>query len=67
MENVLDTVANNGVNYSVNPDLQGMTSLQIFDASIAYCKKVGIKVMLDMHRMVNTQMLEGWYTAGYPA
>jgi endoglucanase len=93
MENVLDTVANNGfnllriplsvqlvnqwrngnggtpdsVNYSVNPGLQGMTSLQILDASIAYCKKVGIKVMLDMHRVVNTQMLEGWYTTGYPA
>ncbi len=57
----------NSVNYSANPGLQGMTSLQILDASIAYCKKVGIKVMLDMHRVVNTQMLEGWYTTGYPA
>ena len=54
------------VNYSANPGLQGMTSLQILDASIAYCRKVGIKVMLDMHRVVNTQMLEGWYTTGYP-
>ncbi len=93
MEDILDTVANQGfnvlriplsvqlvnqwrngngaspasVNYSANPDLQGLTSLQILDASIAYCKKIGLKVMLDMHRVVNTQMLDSWYTADYPA
>jgi cellulase/cellobiase CelA1/uncharacterized protein YjdB/aryl-phospho-beta-D-glucosidase BglC (GH1 family) len=54
------------VNYSANPSLEGMTSLQILDASIAYCKKIGLKVMLDMHRVVNTQMLAAWYTDGYP-
>lgn len=54
------------VNYSVNPALEGMTSLQILDASIAYCKQIGLKVMLDMHRVVNTQMLNTWYTDTYP-
>ncbi|MGD9169545.1 MAG: cellulase family glycosylhydrolase [Candidatus Thiodiazotropha sp.] len=57
----------NSVNYFVNPALEGMTSLQILDASIAYCKQIGLKVMLDMHRVVNTQMLNTWYTDGYPA
>jgi cellulose 1,4-beta-cellobiosidase len=56
----------NSVNYSANPALEGMTSLQILDASIAYCKQIGLKVMLDMHRVVNTQMLNTWYTDGYP-
>lgn len=57
----------NSVNYSANPNLEGMTSLQILDASIAYCKQIGLKVMLDMHRVVNTQMLNTWYTDGYPS
>ncbi len=57
----------NSVNYSVNPALEGMSSLQILDASIAYCKQIGLKVMLDMHRVVNTQMLNTWYTDVYPS
>jgi uncharacterized repeat protein (TIGR02543 family) len=56
----------NSVNYGANPALEGMTSLQILDASIAYCKQIGLKVILDMHRVVNTQMLDAWYTDGYP-
>ncbi|MGD9364987.1 MAG: cellulase family glycosylhydrolase [Desulfobacteraceae bacterium] len=61
-----DGGAPNSVNYSANPALEGMTSLQILDASIAYCKQIGLKVMLDMHRVVNTQMLNTWYADGYP-
>jgi aryl-phospho-beta-D-glucosidase BglC (GH1 family) len=61
-----DGAAPGSVNYSANPALEGMTSLQILDASIAYCKQIGLKVMLDMHRVVNTQMLNAWYTDGYP-
>jgi aryl-phospho-beta-D-glucosidase BglC (GH1 family) len=93
MEDVLDTVADQGfnllriplsvqlvnqwrngnggspgsVNYTANPGLAGMTSLEILDASIAYCKQIGLKVMLDMHRVINTQMLNMWYTDDYPA
>ncbi len=54
------------VNDSANPGLADMTSLQILDASIAYCKQIGLKVMLDMRQVVNTQMLDAWYTDGYP-
>jgi aryl-phospho-beta-D-glucosidase BglC (GH1 family) len=55
------------VNYSANPALQGLSSLQILDASLAYAKRIGLKVMLDMHRVINTQQKEGWYTTGHPA
>ena len=61
-----DGGAPGSVNYAANPGLEGMTSLQILDASIAYCQQIGLKVMLDMHRVVNTQMLDAWYTDGYP-
>jgi uncharacterized repeat protein (TIGR02543 family) len=56
----------NSVNYFSNPALEGLSSLQILDASIAYCKQIGLKIMLDMHRVVNTQMLNTWYADGYP-
>ena len=54
------------INQSANPDLAGMASLQILDRSIAYCKQIGLKVMLDMHRVVNTQMRNTWYANDFP-
>ena len=36
-------------NRAENPELEGLTSLQIFDLAIATCKENGIKVMLDIH------------------
>lgn len=38
-----------GVNTSVNADLAGKTSLQIFDAFLAGSKDRGLKVILDVH------------------
>jgi endoglucanase len=55
------------IDYTANPALQGKSSLEVLDASIAYCRQIGLKVMLDMHRVVNTQMLNTWYADGYPA
>lgn len=53
------------INYNVNPNLAGKNSLEILDTAIAYCKKVGIKVMFDMHRVVNTGQLDGWSNGTY--
>ncbi|HEX3028556.1 MAG TPA: cellulase family glycosylhydrolase [Clostridia bacterium] len=39
------------IDYVNNPNLKGKNSLEVFDASVAYCKKIGLKVMLDMHRI----------------
>ncbi len=53
------------VNTYVNPGLTGKNSLEILDTAIAYCKQKGIKVMFDMHRVVNTQQLNLWYNDTY--
>ncbi len=37
------------VNEQANPNLKGMTSLQIFETTLAYCKKIGLKVLIDTH------------------
>ena len=55
------------INEYINPDLEGASSLDILDKSIAVCKEKGIKVMLDMHRVVNTGQSNVWYTDKYSA
>ncbi|MCK0206706.1 cellulase family glycosylhydrolase [Starkeya koreensis] len=39
-----------GIDYSQNPDLQGLTPLEIMDRIIAYAGEIGLKVILDHHR-----------------
>ncbi|MHB8061895.1 MAG: glycoside hydrolase family 5 protein [Ruminiclostridium sp.] len=53
------------VNIFYNPDLEGLNTLEILDASIAYCKKIGLKVMLDMHRTVFSNQTGLWYGYSY--
>ena len=58
------------VNYALNPDLQGLTGLQIMDKIIAYAGRVGLKVILDHHLTTagagnNPNGL--WYDATYSA
>jgi endoglucanase len=58
-----------GIDYSKNPDLQGLTSLQVFDKIIDYAGKIGMRVILDHHRSgdgasANENGL--WYTDAYP-
>jgi aryl-phospho-beta-D-glucosidase BglC (GH1 family) len=40
----------NGINYTENPDLVGLTGLQIIDRIVAYAGQVGLKIILDHHR-----------------
>jgi len=37
------------VNTSTNPDLVGLTDLEVFDAFLVKAKAIGLKVMLDVH------------------
>jgi len=53
------------MNDYVNPDLKGMNSLELLDASMAYSKKIGLKVMLDMHRIVSAGQTPTWYSGDY--
>ena len=53
------------MNDYVNPDLKNKSTLEILDKSIAICKKKGIKVILDMHRVINGSQSKTWYTDKY--
>jgi endoglucanase len=53
------------VNAFYNPNLEGLNTIEILDASIAYCKKIGLKVMLDMHRTVFSNQTGLWYGSSY--
>jgi endoglucanase len=58
-----------GINYSVNPDLEGLTSLQVMDRIIAGAEERGIKIILDNHRSTPGGGPEAgglWYTDAYP-
>lgn len=48
-----------------NADLVDKNSLQVLDAAISYCKKVGIKVMLDIHRIESSGQTNLFYTKKY--
>ncbi|QHQ35477.1 cellulase family glycosylhydrolase [Algicella marina] len=58
----------NGVDYGQNPDLQGLTPLQIIDEILDYADEIGLRVILDHHRSgqgagPNDNGL--WYTDAY--
>ena len=59
----------NGIDYSKNPDLVGLTRLQVYDKVIDYAGKVGMKVILDHHRNdggAGTNEHGLWYTDKNP-
>ena len=40
----------NGIDFAKNPDLVGLTPLEILDRIVAYADKIGLKIVLDHHR-----------------
>jgi endoglucanase len=59
----------NNIDYYKNPDLKGLTSLQVFDKIIDYAQETGMKIILDHHRNddgagTNTQGV--WYSDSHP-
>ncbi len=56
----------NGINYNLNPDLQGLSSLQILDKVVDYAGQLGMKIILDNHSaMAGDYANEGvWYIPG---
>ncbi len=58
----------NGIDFWKNPDLQGLTGLQIMDRIIAYAGQTGLKVILDHHRSSAGNGPNGnglWYDSAY--
>jgi endoglucanase len=51
-----------GIDYNINPDLQGLTSLQVLDYLVNRCEERGLYIILDRHRPNKTEQSELWYT-----
>ncbi len=59
----------NGIDFSKNPDLQGLSGLQIMDRIVDYAGQIGLRILLDHHRSAagNSANESGlWYTSAYP-
>lgn len=59
----------NSIDYTLNPDLVKLSSIQVMDKIIAGAGQRGIKIILDNHRSTPGGGPESgglWYTSGYP-
>ena len=59
----------NGIDFSKNPDLQGLTAMQIMDKIVAYAGEIGLKIILDHHRNDSGPGASPnglWYDAQHP-
>jgi endoglucanase len=54
------------INEQANPDLKGLTPLQVFDKVIAYAGSKGMRVILDRHRPDSGSQSALWYTSAVP-
>jgi len=62
------TAVASGINYSLNPDLQGLAGLQVMDKIVQYADQIGIKIILDHHRSEagdGTSANGLWYDSQY--
>ena len=62
------SAAPNGIDFSKNPDLQGLSGLQVMDAIVAYAGQQGMRVILDHHRSgagAGTSENGLWYDGTY--
>ena len=55
-----------GINSTLNPDLQGLSGLQVLDAIVNYAGRIGLRIILDRHRPDANAQSALWYTAAYP-
>ncbi|MBV9580151.1 MAG: glycoside hydrolase family 5 protein [Chloroflexi bacterium] len=54
------------INYQQNPDLQGLTGLQVMDRIIAAAGQRGMSVILDRHRPTAAGQTDLWYSNDVP-
>ncbi len=50
------------IDASKNPDLVGLSGLQVMDKVIEYANKIGMRVILDRHRPTKDSQSPLWYT-----
>ena len=61
---VRSTKAVTGVNSDTNPDLQGLTGLQILDRVVNYAGSKGMRIILDRHRPTTAAQTPLWNGGG---
>ncbi|MET4674906.1 endoglucanase [Luteibacter sp. PvP120] len=61
----LSGVAPSSIDYGLNPDLQGLNSLQVMDKVIDELSSRGMYVLLDHHTPDCNAISELWYTSSY--
>ncbi|HEX2922953.1 MAG TPA: cellulase family glycosylhydrolase, partial [Chloroflexota bacterium] len=54
-----------GVDFGLNPDLKGLTPLQVMDKIVVGAGQRGLKVLLDQHRPDSNAQSKLWYTDKY--
>jgi endoglucanase len=56
----------NSIDANSNPDLMGLSGIQILDKVIGYIASKGMRVVLDQHRPDSGAQSPLWYTSQYP-
>jgi endoglucanase len=56
----------NGIDFQQNPDLQGLSALQIMDQVVQRAGERNLKIILDRHRPTAAGQSELWYTGQVP-
>jgi endoglucanase len=54
-----------GIDARLNPDLVGLSSLDVLDRIVAQCGRLGLKVVLDRHRITPWSAPPLWFDAGH--
>lgn len=56
----------NSINFSQNPDLQGLSPIEVLDKVIAHCGALGLRVILDRHSALADNYFneDVWYIPG---
>lgn len=52
----------NGIDFNQNPDLQGLTPVEIMDKIVEGAGQLGLKIILDRHRPDQNSQSNLWYT-----
>jgi endoglucanase len=55
-----------GIDPTLNPDLQGLSGLQVLDSIVNYAGQIGLRIILDRHRPGAGAQSALWYTPAYP-
>jgi endoglucanase len=63
---LLDSAAPKGINFVLNPQLQGLNGLQLMDHVIDSAGRRGLRVVLDRHRPTADGQSELWYNQQVP-